>query len=128
MSEKEHKKVLKKEVVKPINNHVEEYFDATGDNKSSELFRIEDNKDLDFKTDLDEEEIKLITSMFMTDQFLIKKGIGAVFESYYNKYLRLRVSKDRQGRGEFVSMNSQEKTGDILDKLGNVTNIVGAKK
>ena len=109
-------------------NHIEEYFDATQGNKSSELFRINEKEDIDLKTDLSENEIKIVTTLFMTDDFLKEKKIPAVFEKYYNKYLRLRVSKDRLGRGEFVSMNRTDNTDDLLNKLGNVSNITGAKK
>jgi hypothetical protein len=109
-------------------NHIEEYYDATTGNKSSELFRINEEEEIDLKTDLEENEIKLITAMFMTDNFLSEKGVGRVFEKYYNKYLRLRVSKDRQGRTEFVNMNRTENTDDVLNRLGNATSIVNSRK
>jgi len=110
------------------NNHIEEYFDVTQGNRSNELFRISEPQEIDLKTDLSENEIKIITSLHLTDEFLIAKKIPRVFDKYVSKYLRLRVSKERQGRGEFVTMNSTEKTSDMLDRLGNVSNIVTARK
>ena len=120
---------VKNPVKTPLkNNHIEEYFDVTQGNKSSELFRISEPEDIDLKTDLSENEIKIITTLHMTDEFLIARKIPRVFDKYVSKYLRLRVSKDRQGRGEFVTMNSSDNTSEILDRMGNVSNIVSARK
>ena len=111
-----------------FNNHVQEYFDGQQGNKSSELFKLGEEKELDFKTDLSEKEIKIITTLYYSDLFLIEKHIRPVFEQYYSKYLRLRVSKDRLGRTEFVKMNSQQDTDEILSRLGNASSVLTARK
>lgn len=121
-------KAKAKETPKINTNHIEEYFDATQGNKSSELFRLGESEDIDLKTDLSDDEIKIITTLYMTDLYLEQFNIPPVFAKYYNKYLRLRVSKDRLGRSEFVTMNSTENTDEILNKLGNATAITGSKK
>lgn len=117
-----------KEKDKPKTNHIEEYFDAQQGNKSSELFKLSETEEIDLKTDLSDNEIKIITTLVMNDIFLKECGIKPIFEKYYNKYLRLRVSKDRLGRTEFVKMNTQDNTDEVLQKLGNVSTITNARK
>jgi len=82
----------------------------TGNNRSlgQELFDVNDD-DLDFKTDLTEEKINHITSLFETDLFFIKIGLKPLFKSYYEKYMRLMVSRKRQGRTEFVDVNKNKR-------------------
>lgn len=115
------------EKAKATINHIQEYFDGQQGNKSSELFKIAD-EELDFKTDLNENEIKIITTLYYNDQFLISKGLKPIFKIYYEKYLRLRVSKDRLGRTEFVKMNTTEQTDEVLQRLGNASTIISSRK
>jgi hypothetical protein len=117
-----------KEKETTYNNHIEEYFDGKDGNRTNELFTLKEAEELDFKTDLSEEEIKIITGLVYADKYLEEHHIKKVFEKYYNKYLRLRVSKERLGRSEFVKMNSKEDSDELLNRLGNASTIISARK
>jgi hypothetical protein len=91
-------------------NPIEEYFKDTGSHelKKSEVFEAtEDNTDI--KTDLTEKQIVLVNTLHENDLFLVSRGLKPVFKSYYDKYLRLLISKNRESRKEFVEVNKAKK-------------------
>ena len=92
-------------------NHIEEYFkDENRDHKKYELlFNVsDDNVDLDLKTEVSEEELRNITTLEVTNDYLEKQGIKRVFSSYIEKFLRLKISLERKSREEFVRVNQPE--------------------
>lgn len=99
-------------------NPIEEYFKdgAKARNTHSELFDVSE-KDIDTKTDLDINRIVLINTLHENDLFLMEKGLKPVFRSYYEKHLRLLISKDRKSRTEYVDVN-KNKQEDIANSLG----------
>lgn len=103
-------------------NPVEEYFKdrVNSDLKKNELFDA-DNEDIDIKTDLTESRIVLVNTLHETDLFLVQRGLKPVFQSYYEKHLRLLISLDRKSRGEFVEVNKnkEEKIGEQFQQLLN---------
>jgi len=48
--------------------------------------------------------------------------------NYYINYMRLKVSKDRKSREEFVNINKQDSKEDVISMASNLSNISGAKK
>lgn len=91
-------------------NPVEEYFKdrVNSDLKKNELFDADD-EDIDIKTDLTEQRIVLVNTLHENDIFLQSKGLKPVFKTYYEKHLRLLISKERKSRGEFVEVNKNKK-------------------
>lgn len=121
----------KQEKKEEMPDHIEEYFRESEGSKeaiqSRELFSG-DKDNIVFKTDLTNDEIKLITSLKFNDQFLDSRGLNPVFVKYFNNYMKLKVSKDRQSRQEFVNINKQDNQDDVLDKASNLTNLANPKK
>lgn len=105
-------------------NHIEEYFSKNETQLGNELFRI-DNKNLPAKTELTDDETKLITVLKMNDDFLEHQGLIRFYEKYYNNFMHLRVSKDRKGRTEYVDIHRKDNSDSTLNKLQNIKNIMG---
>lgn len=130
---KQQKKLQKKQQKKKkMPDHIEEYFaKEEGSNQafnSRELFKA-DKENIDLKTHLTDEEITLINTLFFNDTILKDNGLKQIYSAFIHKYLRLKVSKDRLSRSEFVNTNkSGEQTEDTLNKLSNVKNITDAKR
>lgn len=116
---------------KNIPDHIDEYFKKSEGSKeaiqSRELFSG-DNDNIVFKTDLTNEEISLITTLKFNDQFLKARGLSPLFMKYFNNYMKLKVSKDRQSRGEFVNINKQDNQDDIIDKASSLKNLTDPRK
>ncbi len=119
-------------MTRTIPNRIEEFFNDKEQTLSSistkQLFSAEDS-DLDFKTEVSNEEISLIERLFILDNIIEKKGLPRLYQDLINKRLRLKISLDRKSRGEFVNINKQ--SGDIdedLNKLGNISNILQPRK
>jgi len=115
--------------MKKTNNHIEEYF-LKNDNDSKaiaskELFR--DDKII-LKTDLTDDEITIINKLLYNDAFLSSKKLKQPFKLVIENYMKLKVSKDRQSRKEFVSINKNNDNDDTIEKFGNLSNIMGARK
>jgi hypothetical protein len=106
------------------NNHIEEYFSKNETQLGNELFRI-DNKNLPSKTELSDDETKLVTVLKMNDAFLESKGLTPFYEKYYNNFMHLRVSKERKGRTEYVDIHRKDNSTDTINKLGGIKNIMG---
>jgi hypothetical protein len=102
-------------------NHIEEYFSKNETQLGNELFRI-DKKNLPSKTELTNDETKLITVLKMNDIFLESKGLIPIYEQYYNNFMHLRISKDRKGRTEYVDIHRKDNSDSTLNKLNNFKN------
>jgi len=46
---------------------------------------------------------------------LVEHGVGNVYGLFYNDYFRLKISKDRLSRGEFVKVTAQDKSDNLLE-------------
>ena len=108
-------------------NHVEEYFSKNETNKGSELFRIDDTNS-DIKSELTEEEIRHVNTLMLNDDFLERRNLKPVFVNYYRRFLRLKVSLDRKGRGEYVQINRADNSDETIAKIGNLSSFIGAHK
>jgi len=115
-----------------MSNHIEEYFQNTetgASRVSRELFNVgKDNTDIDFKTDLTLNEIKDITSLHFNDEYLVSIGLPAMYKPFYQKYMRLVISKDRKSRGEFVAINKADQSDDMIGKLSNLNSLTSSKQ
>lgn len=115
-----------------MSNHIEEYFqnNETGAGRiSRELFDVgKDNTDIDFKTDLTLNEIKDITSLHFNDDYLMSIGLPPMYRTFYQKYMRLVISKDRKSRQEFVAINKSDQSDDMIGKLSNLQSLTGSKQ
>ena len=122
-------KIVEKSKILP--NPIDEYFKEQETNmkmfSSRELFTAKE-EEIDLKTDLSIEEIKYINTLMVNDAFLISRGLLPIFSMYYKKYLRLKVSKDRLSRGEFVKINSDKSPEDLLQTANNLQNLSGGIK
>src|SRR6056297_2492394 len=98
-------------------DHIEQYFaNIEGSREainSRELFNASDDN-IDLKTDLSDKEINLIATLKFNDEFLKSKGLSPLFNRYYRNYMRLKVSKDRKSREEFVKINKSDDKEDVL--------------
>ena len=116
---------------KKMSNHIEEYFTEVEKNSSNiaskQLFSG-DEEDIDFKTDLTDQDIRDINTLFVNDNYLIKKGLKPVFKNYYQKFMRLVISKERKSRQEFVNLNKQETSEDVINQMSNLSNLTGVRK
>ena len=93
-------------------NHIDEYFTDTQlqeQNHYKELFSADEETDLDLKTEVIDEEIKALATLHFNDKFLSQIGVGKIFGTYTNKFLRLKISKDRKSRGEYVDINKKSR-------------------
>lgn len=105
-------------------NHIEEYFSKNETQLGNELFRIDD-KNLPAKTELSDDETKLVTVLKMNDSFLESKGLTPFYSKYYNNFMHLRVSKDRKGRTEYVDIHRKDNSDATINKLSGLKNIMG---
>lgn len=115
---------------KKMSDHIEEYFTKVEGTKESfasrELFKADDDG-IDLKTHLTDEEISIINTLLFNNELLKKRGLKPVYEQWLHRYMRLKVSKDRLSRQEFVNINRQMSPAEELDKLSNLKNITGSK-
>lgn len=105
-------------------NHIEEYFSKNETQLGNELFRI-DEKNIPSKTEISDDETKLITVLKMNDDFLDSIGLNPFYKRYYNNFMHLRVSKDRKGRTEYVDIHRKDNSDSTLNKLQNIKTIMG---
>ncbi|MFW6130622.1 MAG: hypothetical protein ACOC56_05495 [Atribacterota bacterium] len=131
METKDKNKKRKKSSQK-LPDHIEDYFAENEGSKESinsrELFNAE-NENIDLKTDLDKQAIPILAVLKFNDEFLKSRGLRPVFSQWVNPYMRLRISKERKSRGEFVSINKAgQDEKDFLEKTSNFKNILDSKK
>src|SRR6056297_508662 len=107
-------------------NPIEEYFtkvEKDSKNIASKQLFSGDDEDIDFKTDLTESDIKNINTLHMNDNYLKNIGLNPVFKNYYTKFMRLVISKNRKSRQEFVNLNKNDNTEDMLSQMSNLSNL-----
>lgn len=118
-------------MVDKLPDHIEEYFSEKESSSeainSREIFNATDDN-IDLKSDVSDEEISIISTLKFNDDFLASKGIKPIYSKYFNKYMRLKVSKDRKSREEFVNINKKDNQEDMLGMAGNLANIGQARK
>lgn len=116
-----------------MNDKIEEYIlSKKEDNVGSELFKVR-NDNVDIKTELNEETVRHITSLMANDEYLRDRGIIkenqiGVFERYYIKFMRLMISNQRKGRSEYVQIHQHGDDEKTIEKLGNMSNVISARK
>jgi len=110
-----------------MQNHVEEYFLDKEMSAGSELFKVTDDNS-DIKSEVTEQELRLINVLKMNDNFLASKGLKPAFMNYYRYFLRLKVSLNRQGRKEYVDINKVDTSGDTIEKMGAFSNYLNSRK
>ena len=99
---------------------IEEYFTNLEENKGKvnhyeEIFNPKE-ENIDLQTEVTDDEIKLISTLKTFDDFLISKEIKPVYNNYVNFFLRLKISKDRKSRGEYVDVNKNKQDDEELNK------------
>lgn len=116
---------------KKMSDHIEEYFAQVEGSKeniiSRELFNATDET-IDLKTHLTDQEIVLINTLMFNNSILLSRGLKPVFQKWLNKYMRLKVSKDRLSRTEFVNVNKQHSPEDTINQLSSFKNITQSKR
>lgn len=116
---------------KNLSVNLEEYFDDKEERKEviaiKELFKADN--DVDIKTDLSYQEIVLINTLMFNDRIIKRAKLRPLYKNFLASYLRLKISKDRLSRQEFVNMNRGESnTENVLDTMSKINNITGVKK
>lgn len=110
----------------PIQDYLMEHSDKNTV-ASKELFSATDN-DIKLKSDLSQEEIIHISTLLFNDRIISQAGLNPVFSPFIQDYMRLKVSLERKGRGEFVKINSGDKSEEMLSNFGNLSNIMNTKR
>lgn len=112
-----------------MKNHIEEYLaDKLGKETiiGREIFKAD--KDIDIKTELKAEEISLISAVMYNNDLLVSRGLKPVYSNFLRNYMRLKISLDRKSRAEFVNINKQSTTDDLLKGVSDLSNIKNVKK
>lgn len=108
-------------------NPIQDFFSDKESGSGTELFRVSE-ENVDIKTEVTATEARLVNVLMSNDDFLESKGIRRVYKNYYSRFLRLQISLDRKGRSEFVQINRKDNSDDTISKLGNLQNVLGARK
>lgn len=127
MSDKNTDEEIEETTTTKLINPVEEYFNEQEVGMGNELFRISDDNS-DIKSEVSEEELRLINVLKMNDNFLESKNLKPVFKHYYKNFLRLKVSLKRQGRGEYVDINRADNSDRTISRFGDLSNMLGNRK
>lgn len=113
------------------NNHIFEYLErnemSQQEKASKEIFNA-DSENIDLRTHLDDFEISKISGMKMIDEILKSRGLSTQFNKFFDPYLRLKVSKDRLSRGEFVSINRVDSSQDMVEGMKTAGTILGGNR
>lgn len=110
-----------------MKNHIEEFFSDQEKGSGTELFRVDDSNS-DIKSEVTEGELRLINVLKMNDDYLKRNGLRPLFSMYYKNFLRLKISLERKGRGEFVAVNRRDNSDETIAKFGALGNIMNAKR
>lgn len=112
-------------------DHIQEYFKNKESSKeavqSRELFTA-DEDNIDLKTDIDEKEIRKIATLTHNDKILESNGLNPIFSKYLIKIMRLKVSKERKSRAEFVGLSSTEVEDNLKDLNKNLQPLTRNRK
>lgn len=119
----------------PLGDHVKAYLqenkepDSKQTNLSKELFNVDNNDNLDLKTDLEMLELLYLNAMKVDDLILKKYHLKPLFNSFVTTHERHKISLDRKARSEFVITNkAQSDEGAILDTMSKVDLLTHDKK
>jgi hypothetical protein len=132
---KEDIKKIKKAVVsdndikKTLMNPIQEYFESNCDKESTfqDLFEATP-ENVDLRTDATIQEIVILNKIKQNCFFLQDKIGFEIYQRFFNQYLRLKISKDRLSRAEFVDINRKERFEKDLQKFGNFKALSDIKK
>lgn len=112
-----------------LKNHIEEYLRKEAkENNFIELFEVDENENLDLKTELNDEEIVLLNKIKINYEFLLGKRIDNIYKKYMDYFMRLKISKERRSRAEFVDVNRKERFEQNLKKFGQFRNLEKVKE
>lgn len=111
-----------------------EYTKTQGSNKEAivnkEIFKADD--DVDVRTDVEWREITIVNSILAMNELFKRNGLSSfakIQDDYIQQYLRLKISKERKSRAEFVAVNRQQNNiDDATALLGNLSSINNTKK
>lgn len=116
---------------KSMPSHIEEYLAKVEGSKESfasrELFEATLNN-IDLKTHLTDQEINLINTLMFNNHILKSRGLVPIYDKWLEKFMRLKVSKDRLSRNEFVNINRQMTPSEEISNISNLKNIIGTKQ
>lgn len=123
---------IKKAVTSPASDflpdHIEEYAkNSQRDSNFIEIFEATED-DVDIKTELGFEELILVNKINMIDKYLEDKLGSAIYNEFLNGHMRLKISKDRMSRKEFVEINRKDNLDKNLERLSNFSNIAKVKE
>lgn len=94
------------------------------DKNNSSVGALFSSQDIDLKTELTNKEILAISKLlFVSKQYNIKN-----IDVFINKLLRLKISKERRGRNEFIQgLHAEERknNGQDLSPIGSFLNKLG---
>lgn len=112
-----------------LKNPLEEYFKNNADKESTfqELFEATP-LNVDLRTDLSIKELVILNKIKMNCIFLDERIKTEIYQNFFNQYLRLKISKDRLSRAEFVDINRRERFEQNLQKFGNFKALADIKK
>lgn len=95
---------------------------------SKELFKA-DGDNVDIKTELTDKEIVFINILLFNNMILKEKGLKPIYNKFLNQYMRLKISRLRQSRREFVEINKTSTSDEQIKSLNsNIDNILKTKK
>jgi hypothetical protein len=115
--------------IKELSNPIEEYFKSNCDKESTfqDLFEATP-ENVDLRTDATIQEIVILNKIKQNCLFLQDKISSEIYQRFFNQYLRLKISKDRLSRVEFVDINRKERFEKDLQKFGNFKALADIKK
>jgi len=125
------KAIVSDNEIKRVNpkNPIEEYFKNNADKESTfqDLFEATP-ENVDLRTDLSINEIIILNKIKQNCLFLGNLLKSEIYGDFFNNYLRLKISKDRLSRAEFVDINRRERFEQNLQKFGNFKALSDIKK
>jgi hypothetical protein len=129
---KEDIKQIKKAVVSEndiLKSPLEEYFKENSDKESTfqDLFEAT-RENVDLRTDATIQEIVILNKIKMNCLFLKEKIKSEIYGEFFNQYLRLKISKDRESRKEFVDINRRDRFKKNLQEFGDFKALADTKK
>jgi hypothetical protein len=115
-----------KEPRKQLPSHIDEYFTDSQLQENThykELFSADEKADLDLKTEINDDEIRAIATLHFNDVFLQDIGVKPIFVEFYNKFMRLKISRDRKSRSEYVEINKKSREEMMRERVSEALGI-----
>lgn len=91
------------------NDAIESLINANLKEESPSMELFKDNN-IKVKTELSRDEIGIVSKLYFVTEYFELSG----FSELLNNFLKLRVSKDRKGRKEYVDMGKSEIGNSIM--------------